>query len=216
MIKKTTLFSLLCAISLAGCGDEKTQKAPREGEKKVLIGAPDKGQVEALRKYTRKGEWLLVDADGRRGYRKMMISKGDGEQRVLELRSEAGYTVWLVDIDCKRKAFRDQGSMLARLSDGDRKLPSLRVDQNKSAPDILPYLPQICSETEIKPVKGPLVQAVAVLRSAETGKIKRPDPPPAPSKYGSNPFKMKIIGPDGKVRYEEAPAAIATGSASKK
>lgn len=216
MIKKAILISLLSAVSLAGCSDEKTQKAPQDGAKKVLIGGPGKGQLAALQKYTRNGEWLLLDADGRRGYRKFLIGKGEGEQRIVEPRTEAGYTVWLVNVDCKRMAFRDQGPMIARLSDGDRKLPTLPVDKNKKAPDILNNLPEVCGETKAKSFKAPLVQAVASLRAADSGKIERPAPPPATSKYGPNPSKMKVIGPDGKVTYKEAPTAITAGSAQQK
>lgn len=216
MIKKVTLISLLGAIAFAGCSAEKTQKAPQEGEKKVQIGGPDKGQLKALQKYTRNGEWLLLDADGRRGYRKLLIGKGEGEQRVVELRPEAGYMVWLINIDCKRKAFRDQGAILARLSDGDRKLPDLTVDKNKKSPDVLDYLPDVCGETKSKSFRAPLIQAVSSLRSAESGKIQRPAPPPTTSKFGPSPSKMKVVGRDGKVTYQEAPAAITTESVKQK
>lgn len=207
MIKKAILISLLSAVTLAACDDAKKVEAPRPGEKKVIIGGPGKEQLESLQKYTKSGEWVIVEADGRRGYRKMLISKGEGEQRVVEPRSGAGYTIWLVDINCKRMAFRDHGPQHARLSDGDKKLPMLRVDKNARAPDILNNLSAICGKGEAKSFKAPMIQAVSSLRSAETGKIERPAPPAA-SKYGPNPSKMKIIGRDGKVTYQDAPTAI--------
>jgi hypothetical protein len=201
-MKKQFLVAVLAPVFLlGGCFGDK----PKD-EKKVILGESKK-PASFMNEYNAEGNWLVLQADGRRGVQHYIISKGDGNQRLVELNPKGGYIVHKIKVSCERKGIFDLGGKEAKVAKMDMMPPVMPAPKKATIPEVEKDIDKICGNEEKDIIRGPLSVAVRLARSKELNlqEIRQTIRPmnQAPAGFGVKEERVKM--PDGTIIIKTTP-----------